>query len=286
VCGTRYDRAGNVWNLVIPEDDDRFAQFVAEYTRIRRGEGRNYSAQDLRMLPELPRNHPLAWEWHVRSGSFRRLTQRVIGRRTGMRVLDAGAGNGWLSHRLARAGHYPLATDLRVDDEDGLGAATAFDIGALPLFPRVRAAFERLPVASGQADLVVFNACLHYASDRARVLEEARRVLAGGGRIAIMDSPFYRHQEDASRMLTERRAAFAAAYGTESVAHGGPEYFLWAEIPAMAAVVDAEWQTFRPWHGIRFTSRPVVARLRRRRAPASFPLVVLRPRGPSETATG
>ena len=39
-----------------------------------------------------------------------------------IRVLDVGAGNSWLSHRLASFGHQVVAVD-RLDDElDGLGA--------------------------------------------------------------------------------------------------------------------------------------------------------------------
>ena len=42
-----------------------------------------------------------------------------------LRILDLGAGNGWMSYRLALQGHLPIAVDLLTNDRDGLGAAFA-----------------------------------------------------------------------------------------------------------------------------------------------------------------
>jgi hypothetical protein len=38
-------------------------------------------------------------------------------------VLDVDAGIGWLSYRLPKRGHRPLAVDLLDNDSDGFGAA-------------------------------------------------------------------------------------------------------------------------------------------------------------------
>ena len=40
-----------------------------------------------------------------------------------VRVLDVGAGSGWLSHCLTALGHGAVALDAIDDDVDGLGAA-------------------------------------------------------------------------------------------------------------------------------------------------------------------
>jgi hypothetical protein len=55
-----------------------------------------------------------------------------MARRSGaLRLVDLGAGNAWLCHRLALAGHRCAAVDIHADDVDELGAAaelTRFDL--------------------------------------------------------------------------------------------------------------------------------------------------------------
>ena len=46
---------------------------------------------------------------------------------------------------------------------------------------------ERLPVADGELDAALLVLVLHYVPDPLRVLREARRVLAPGGRLLIVD---------------------------------------------------------------------------------------------------
>ena len=60
-----------------------------------------------------------------------------------LRLLDLGAGNGWLSYHLARRGHEAAAVDLTVNDFDGLGAHVHFDAPFTP----VQAEFDHLPFA-------------------------------------------------------------------------------------------------------------------------------------------
>lgn len=99
------------------------------------------------------------------------------------RVLDVGAGNGWLARRLA--GRYRV-TALDVDATDlGLGAI------ADPRVSRVRGDLEALPLGDETFDVVIAAAALHYAVDLPRALAEIARVLRPGGVLIIADSPFY-----------------------------------------------------------------------------------------------
>ena len=100
-----------------------------------------------------------------------------------LRVLDLGAGNGWLCYRVHQRGHRALALDVRTDAVDGLGAGAAYRGGLPVMFSRVAGSFERLPLAEGAFDVAVFNASLHYALDLARVVRGAVRAVAGGGRV-------------------------------------------------------------------------------------------------------
>ena len=62
-------------------------------------------------------------------------------RNSALDILDIGAGNGWLSNRLAQKGHRPVAVDIFTDGLDGLGAARHYGMS----FPLVEAEFDRLP---------------------------------------------------------------------------------------------------------------------------------------------
>jgi SAM-dependent methyltransferase len=70
---------------------------------------------------------------------------------------------------------------------------------------RVVASFEAIPVTGGEFDVVVFNAALHYAEDLGAALREARRVTRVGGRVVVLDSPFYRSAEHGEAMVREKR---------------------------------------------------------------------------------
>ena len=89
----------------------------------------------------------------------------------------SGAGNGWMSYRLAQRGHRPVAVDIFTDGLDGLarGAALRHE------FPCVEAEFDRLPFADAQFDLAVFNSSLHYSTDYQRHAGRSAAMPAPGG---------------------------------------------------------------------------------------------------------
>jgi SAM-dependent methyltransferase len=104
-------------------------RFRREYADHRASEGR--AALDARTLPYVT-SGPLARQWSVRARSWEAFERRVLrpalrrarDRAAGpLRVLDLGAGNGWLAHRAAIAGAEAVALDVRGDRVDGLGAS-------------------------------------------------------------------------------------------------------------------------------------------------------------------
>src|SRR6185369_10934332 len=95
-----------------------------------------------------------------------------------LRVADLGAGNCWLSYRLALRGHRPVAIDILGDPLDGLAAGRHYQ-GKTP-FLRVNGEFDDLPLAAGSLDVAIYNASIHYSTDYRRTLAEARRCLRPG----------------------------------------------------------------------------------------------------------
>ena len=129
------------------------APFFEEYARHRAKEGRALTGDELRSLPYL-RSGPLARQWTVRARTFDAFMEHVVKPRATKRpldILDLGAGNGWLSCRVARMGHRAVALDVRDDDVDGLGAAAQLLSEAR--FERVHASFDDLPFGERRFDI-------------------------------------------------------------------------------------------------------------------------------------
>lgn len=209
--------------------------------------------------------------WRIRAGGFGRLLE-LIGGAGDLRILDSGAGNGWLSNQLARRGHTVAALDLSDDERDGLGARTNYDT----TFECYQAEFDRLPFCEGQFDLVVFNAALHYAASPEVTLRESKRVLAEGGKIVVLDSPFYSKEASGAAMIAEREAGFAREFGVRRQAPSTG--FFTQEIleraAANAGLKVQAWQVDTPWD---LRLRRVWTEWRTGRELARFPLNVLEP---------
>jgi SAM-dependent methyltransferase len=255
------------------------SRFRFAYGAHRASEGRDLDPVSMRQLPYLAAG-PLARQWAVRARTFDAFVERILrpmARRSPrpLRVLDLGAGNGWLSWRAALDGHEAVALDVRDDHVDGLGAAEAYLESASGRFHRVVASFESLPIAAGGFDLVVFNASLHYALDLAATLGEARRVTQPGGRIVVLDSAFYAREADGERMLMEKRLDAPARFGERAdVLMSLPfiEYLTPARLEAASARLGLTWTRHRVRYPLWYEFRPLAARLRGRRAPSRFDL--------------
>ena len=249
--------------------------FAEAYAEQRRSEGRGSGgASELLELPYLTAG-PQRKQWETRARTFSTFLDRIVrpmaeSRERALRVLDLGAGNGWLCYRLASLGHETTALDLRFDAVDGLGAADGYAQVLPQVFPRVAATFSELPLRDDSFDVVVFNAALHYATDLPLVLSEAARVMMPGGRIAVLDSPFYRHARDGERMVQEKRANAAQQFGERAeILMGLPfiEYLTRARL--RAALPELMWQRHHVRYPLWYELRPLGIR-RGQRMPSRF----------------
>jgi len=276
--GRIYPRVDGVWRFLPPERAAYYAQFVQEYETVRLAEGRQSDDPAYyRALPFRDLSGRMTAVWQERARTFGLLLKKVVEplaaeRERPLRILDLGAGNGWLSYQLAKRGHEVTAVDLTVNPFDGLGIHAMYDAPFLPL----QAEFTRLPLTGGQADLVIFNASFHYAESYEETLAEAQRAARADGRIVIADSPVYRDPKNGRRMVREREAAFQAQYGFPSNALAS-ENFLWYDrLDKLAQTIGATWTSYWSVSGWRRYIRYAKARLRRQREPAQFPLIVFK----------
>lgn len=253
--------------------------FAQAYAAQRQAEGRGYAGEALFTLPHV-RAGLLAQQWGVRARSFETFMARVLrpaAATTGrpLEVLDLGAGNGWLSYRVALEGHNAAALDLRDDQIDGLGAGQPFLDRAGGRMRMIVASFEDIPAKDARFDIAVFNASLHYATDLAGVLAEAARVVRPGGRLAILDSPFYRREADGAAMVAEKTADAARRFGPRAQALMAPpfiEFLTRARLAAASAATGLNWRRTRVSYPLWYELRPFQAMLRGARAPSRFDL--------------
>jgi SAM-dependent methyltransferase len=249
---------------------------MREYETIRRAERRgSRSADYYRALPFRDLTGRYAEDWHIRARSFQALAHNVLTRlqnplERSLKILDLGAGNGWLSNRLAAQGDRVLAVDLSVNEEDGLGAWKYYEHSFTP----VQAEFNRLPVMDRFADAVIFNSSFHYSENYAETLREALRVVTPDGRIIILDTPVYRRSQTGDQMVQERRAQFKEHFGLASDSLQSESYLTYARLRQLAIELKISWKYITPFYGLRWRLRPIGAALLRRRPPARFHVIV------------
>jgi len=249
-------------------------RFLEDYVKIRHAEGRGSQYADYYLsLPYRDITGRLQNQWTIRATSYRYLERRVlpsIENRTArpLRIADLGAGNCWMSYRLALRGHHPIAIDILADPLDGLGAGRHYQPHTP--FPRISAEFDDLPLATASLDLVIYNASIHYSTDYHGTLAEARRCLRPEGAFLIVDSPIYRRREHGEMMRRERHRQFQSTYGFASDTLPSLEFFDEEMLAELAHSLGIEWQLHRPWYGFRWAARPWKARWQRRRPPSRF----------------
>ncbi len=254
------------------------ARFRAAYTEHRAVEGRGAGGlEELLALPFV-QHGPFARQWSVRARTFVRFVRAVVEPQElsatprPLRVLDLGAGNGWLCYQLTQRGHACVALDWRRDTVDGLGAATPYLDHLSGGFGRVVATFEAVPLRP-TFDIAVFNAAIHYATSLEDTIAEAVRVTRPGGRVVILDSPFYAETSDGEQMVAEKRTAAQQAWGARAdalLALPVIEYLTSERLARASAPHALAWRRHRVSYPLWYEVRPIVARLRGRRRPSRF----------------
>jgi SAM-dependent methyltransferase len=271
-----------IWLALPVERATYFSRFISDYSMIRAAEGRGSLTSEYYLgLPYKDHSNNNKAQWKIRARTYSFLKKKIlpalkttVGGRS--RILDMGAGNGWMSYRLTQMGARAVAVDLLVNEQDGLGAVKHYREQLPELFPCFQSESSRLPFADGQFDAVIFNASFHYAESYTTCLREALRCLRKGGMIIVADSPWYSRASNGEQMLAERRAAFLHRFGTLSNSIPSMEFLTDERLSELEETFGIQWERHAPFYGIGWGLRPLIARLRRRREPAVFRIYTAR----------
>jgi SAM-dependent methyltransferase len=253
---------------------------MKEYQAVRQAEKRGSQTADYYLaLPYHDLSGHNQQQWAIRGRTYAYLEKKILpdlkaSASKGLRVLDLGAGNGWMSYRLALLGHEPVAVDLLTSDMDGLGAAVHYQGVLKNLFPRFQAELDHLPFVENQFDVAVFNASFHYSENYRETLREVVRCLRPRGKVIIADTPWYSRDESGRTMVRERQAYFTKLYGFPSDGIASMEYLTDERLDELASGFGLKWQIFTPFYGVGWAMRPFIAKLKNKREPSRFRIYV------------
>jgi SAM-dependent methyltransferase len=265
-----------IWRSLLPERAAHFSRFIRDYQFIRSAENRGSADAEYYFgLPYRDLSGHNSQQWTIRANSFLYIKRNILpgvlpNAKRPLKILDLGAGNGWMSYRLALAGHSPIAVDLLTNDRDGLGAAAHYSKHLSTLFPRFQAELDTLPFGDDEFDLVIYNASFHYSENYEMTLAEALRCTHAGGTVLIADTPWYSNEKSGEEMVAERRLAFIERYGFPSDGLNSLEYLTDQRLQLMETCFGIHWQTHTPNYGVRWSMRPLLAKLRGKREPSRF----------------
>jgi|GEM_PF-1749338 len=190
-CNTSYPVHNGVPDL-IPEPSQTVISERAAYTESRletwnRIEGLSPDQQTEELLHIATMEH---------TGEQFRDTSRInlngilelIHPKRGHRMLELGAGSGWLTCSWAARGYQCIATDISMDLKLELSPILMEREGVY--FDRIVADMTRLPFTSA-FDVVFVSASLHHACSLSASVSEAARVLRPGGMLVIINEPMH-----------------------------------------------------------------------------------------------
>jgi SAM-dependent methyltransferase len=148
------------------------------------------------------------FEWRYRQAGWEIINQRLKGQPR-QKILDIGAWNGWLSHRLVAAEHQVVAVDYFVDPLDGLGAMTHYDVA----WPAIQMDLENLTNLPVAFDLIIVNHCLQFFATPLETLRQAQQLLIQDGKILVIGLAFFADP----RKQIERVKRYRTEFGKHGV---------------------------------------------------------------------
>ncbi len=137
---------------------------------------------------------------YVPGRSWKGVAEALLKLMPPMVIADLGAGEGTISQLMAQRAKKVIAID-NSEKMVEFGAELARKHGIENMEYRL-GELEDVPIRTGTVDLAFLSQALHHARHPDRAVEEARRILKPGGRIAVLDLNRH-HFEEAREMYAD-----------------------------------------------------------------------------------
>lgn len=201
----------------------RLGQFTADLSHARDASQKRLVEPAL--YPQLPFIKTAeSWEWRMRQYDLA-VVQRAINGRSGLKILDVGAWNGWLSYRLALQGHQVTAVDYFIDEYDGLAAKKFYPVQ----WQAIQLDLGDLSVLETPFDVVILNRCLQFAPDVAEMVAQARARLAAGGILLITGLQLFADAAPKAQQVAAYRQTHRQQFGFELFLKPTKGYLDWQD---------------------------------------------------------
>jgi ubiquinone/menaquinone biosynthesis C-methylase UbiE len=178
-----------IW--VEEETRQRFYSFEEQYIHIRDKEQRIFSIDEIRKLPEVKKDHKHVAEWKVRQKSIERFV-RFLKKKRITAALDIGCGTGFFANILSQ--HCDKVSGIEVNLKELKQAAEAFKSNK-KIEWYYTDILNRKVFGEGAFDLITFCCSFQYFPDVKEILDTCFYYLKPGGSVHIIDSPFYKEEE-------------------------------------------------------------------------------------------
>ncbi len=185
-------------------------QFEENYLKIRAKENRILTIDEIRLLPEIRKDHPHHNEWRLRQDTFKRF-QAYFSNKKPLNILDLACGNGWLINRLwAPNAHF---TGVEINEYELDQAANLLkDKNNVDLI--LGDIFDIL--LDLQMDCIIVNAAIQYFKPLNKILNHLLKQLLPNGEIHLIDSPFYPNASECEA-AQKRSEAYFKEFDTPSM---------------------------------------------------------------------
>lgn len=172
--------------LEILTPTEPWQSFASEYFSLRQKEYRLPDDELLKLVPNVPANHPHASAWKMRKVGLTKLLQALKNELpNGGNLLDIGCGNGWMSNSIAEAGFNVTAIDVNLPELEQ----------AHQVFSRPGLRFAFADLFTWQPDqpfnIALLASSIQYFEKPKELLEHLFAANPDMKSVFISDSPFY-----------------------------------------------------------------------------------------------
>ena len=215
--GTPFKNIAKTENgIVFLGENIHLKSFEEDYLNVREKEGRIFSDELVKMLPRLPKAHPLHKEWLHRTDTQIRFCKYLSSKKGTLLILDLGCGNGWFSMKMKSTSPKANIFSLDVNTLELQQAAK--------VFPENQIAFLHGDIFQdifkpASFEMIVLNSSLQYFPDFKLLMDRLFELLKNNGEIHLLDSPFYETVQNKKEARNRSRSYFSDMEVKQMIQH-------------------------------------------------------------------